>query len=204
MYEKLDAKMFEIKRQMRQPNGYPFDPHDLESSLQLLIEGKFPPRIFAAWKRVRLGNGLKTVADFKKAIGNNKYSWPTIIEDGAIDLMNSSSFKVNDKPIGVELVMKSVRELNFPKGAKYSEICHKGMQIGLKLCSAEVGPQLRVQYTDQEIGFFYIAMDPIEINNQKYIFYLENDSLDVTNGSPSNTFDASAKFVFVKNNIIML
>jgi hypothetical protein len=41
-YEKLDAKLFEIKRQIRQKGGYPYDVNTLEKSLQLLIEGKFP------------------------------------------------------------------------------------------------------------------------------------------------------------------
>ncbi len=41
MYEKLDGQLFEIKRQMRQPNGYPHDPEVLSRGLQQLIEGNF-------------------------------------------------------------------------------------------------------------------------------------------------------------------
>lgn len=41
-YERLDAKLFEIKRQIRQRSGYPFDANALEKSLQFIIEGIFP------------------------------------------------------------------------------------------------------------------------------------------------------------------
>jgi hypothetical protein len=41
MYRDLDGQLFEIKRQLRQPNGYPFSPELLKSSLQRIIEGEF-------------------------------------------------------------------------------------------------------------------------------------------------------------------
>ncbi|MDP3962545.1 MAG: hypothetical protein Q8Q03_01625, partial [bacterium] len=40
-YYNLDGQLLEIKRQLRQPNGYPYDPEDLSVGLQKLIEGKF-------------------------------------------------------------------------------------------------------------------------------------------------------------------
>ena len=41
LYESITGQLFEIGRQLRQPNGYPFDPIVLKSSLQDLIEGRF-------------------------------------------------------------------------------------------------------------------------------------------------------------------
>lgn len=41
LYEKLDGKLYEIKRQIRQKEGYPFDPERLALSLQAIIEGRF-------------------------------------------------------------------------------------------------------------------------------------------------------------------
>jgi len=41
LYDRLDGKLFEIKRQIRQPNGYGFDPEKLDKLLQQGIEGKF-------------------------------------------------------------------------------------------------------------------------------------------------------------------
>ena len=41
LYESITAKIFEIGRQLRQKNGYPFNPHQLNLHLQNAIEGKF-------------------------------------------------------------------------------------------------------------------------------------------------------------------
>lgn len=41
VYEKLDGQLHEIKRQIRQQNGYPYDPEKLSRHLQKAIEGQF-------------------------------------------------------------------------------------------------------------------------------------------------------------------
>ncbi len=41
LYYDLDGQLLEIKRQLRQPNGYPFDPEKLKLHLQNAIEGRF-------------------------------------------------------------------------------------------------------------------------------------------------------------------
>ena len=41
MYRDIDGQLFEIKRQLRQPGGYPFDPELLKFGLQQMIEGRF-------------------------------------------------------------------------------------------------------------------------------------------------------------------
>jgi hypothetical protein len=40
-YFDLDGQLHEIKRQLRQPNSYPFNPLKLRGALQGIIEGKF-------------------------------------------------------------------------------------------------------------------------------------------------------------------
>ncbi|MFH1575518.1 MAG: hypothetical protein ABIB55_01065 [Candidatus Nealsonbacteria bacterium] len=40
-YYDLDGQLSEIKRQLRQPNGYPFSPQELKFHLQAAIEGRF-------------------------------------------------------------------------------------------------------------------------------------------------------------------
>ena len=44
MYRELDGQLHEIKSQLRQPSGYPFDPDLLRANLQHIIEGRFPYR----------------------------------------------------------------------------------------------------------------------------------------------------------------
>ena len=41
LYESLTGQLFEIGRQIRQANGYPFNPEDLQKHLQDAIEGRF-------------------------------------------------------------------------------------------------------------------------------------------------------------------
>ncbi|MBI2035175.1 MAG: hypothetical protein HYT12_00635 [Candidatus Liptonbacteria bacterium] len=51
MYESITGQLFELGRQLRQPNGYPFDPTALKRHLQDAIEGRFS----------RLESGLLTI-----------------------------------------------------------------------------------------------------------------------------------------------
>ena len=41
LYYDLDGQLVEIKRQLRQPSGYPFDLNQLKTALQNAIEGRF-------------------------------------------------------------------------------------------------------------------------------------------------------------------
>lgn len=41
LYESITGQLFEIGRQLRQPNGYPFDPAQLKTHLQAAVEGRF-------------------------------------------------------------------------------------------------------------------------------------------------------------------
>ena len=41
LYESITGQLFEIGRQLRQPNGYPFDPENLQDALQNIVNGVF-------------------------------------------------------------------------------------------------------------------------------------------------------------------
>lgn len=41
MYYEIDGQLLEIKRQLRQSSGYPYNPHQLKAALQDIIEGRF-------------------------------------------------------------------------------------------------------------------------------------------------------------------
>ncbi len=57
LYESLTGQLFEIGRQLRQKNGYPFNPAMLQKHLQDAIVGKFSPaknsqsEVFTEWKK---------------------------------------------------------------------------------------------------------------------------------------------------------
>jgi hypothetical protein len=77
-------------------------------------------------------------------------------------MLKSPDFKVADERVDVDLVEVPVSGLGFNKNTRYDAICTRAQEFGLELCPAEVGPQLRLQYTDQPSGeYLQIAMKTI-------------------------------------------
>ena len=115
--------------------------------------------VFQPWRTLKLGTGLQTADDFRKALkqSGNK------ISDWANNLLDKPEFTVTStKEVEVDLVNISVAELGFPNGATRKEIYRKAKELGLELCPAEVGPQLRLQYQNQPMNeWLLIGMEPI-------------------------------------------
>ena len=168
LYVDIDGQIEEIKRQLRQKTGYPYEPMHLVEHLQAAIEGNLVDRQgrlfrnrFAVWKTIKLGTGLKTADDFLNAL--QEFIDPKW-GDSVIFMLKSSAFKVALEETEVDLVKVTVEELGFKKKARVypHQIYKRARLFGLELCSAEVGPQLRLQYKDQPGGErLYIAMEPI-------------------------------------------
>jgi len=111
-----------------------------------------------AWKTIRLGTGLKTADDFVQAIkaAGGK------VGDYARDILGKPAFTASNQPTEIDLIIVTVSELGFPKGATRKEIYAKAQSLGLSLCPPEVGPQLRLQYMDQPNNeYLLIGMEPI-------------------------------------------
>ena len=113
------------------------------------------------FKTINLGTGLKTADDFRKSLrdSGNKVS------SGANGILGNSAFTVAVKKIKIDLAIKSVDELGFKDGATRQRIYGRANELGLDLCPAEVGPQLRLQYKDQPEGErLIVAMNPITVS----------------------------------------
>jgi len=81
------------------------------------------------------------------------------IRDCASNILDK--IQVSQTRVQLDLVILSVAELGF-KEARYDAICAKAKELGLQLCPAEVGPTLRLTYSDQPYGeWLWIAMDPL-------------------------------------------
>ncbi|MBI4123031.1 MAG: hypothetical protein HY458_01550 [Parcubacteria group bacterium] len=139
-----------------------------ESLRRILHESLVPPeavsgfrvteRDFPVWKTLKLGIELKTADDFRRALRGASYR----IGDWADALLGQPAFTAAAEETELDLVVVSVAELGFRNGAKRSDIYARVQELGLELCPAEVGPQLRLQYKDQPMGeWLLIGMEPI-------------------------------------------
>lgn len=104
----------------------------------------------------------------------------------------------------LELVVISVAELGFKNGASRKDIYQRAQELGLELCPAEVGPQLRVQYKDQpKDEWLLIGMEPITGSDGNLsMFIVEHDDdglwLSSDGGRPGYVWHGSRRWVFLR------
>lgn len=172
-------------------------------AVQKVLSNAFcPPEVatprFKIWKTIKLGTGLKTADDFRKALKDNGFN----ISDWARDILGKSAFTAATKETGVDLAKVTVAELGFKKGARRDQIYECAKELGLELCPPEVGPQLRLQYRDKSIGeWILIGMDPItDSDGDPSVFYVECgvSELWLSGGwsGPGDVWDPGARWVF--------
>ena len=156
-------------------------------------------RNWSTWKTIRLGtNGLKTADDFRKFLKDNGFS----IGDYANDILGKPTFTAAAEEIELDLVVASVAELGFKNGATREQIYARAKELGLDLCPAEVGPQLRLQYKDQPNGeWLIVAMEPIadSVGGLKLFCVARSDSglwLFSYCGEPGLVWYSVPRFVF--------
>lgn len=146
------------------------------------------------FKTIKLGTGLMTADDFCQAFKRAGYR----IGDWANALLSERAFQTASQATEVDLVIVSVADLGFPKGANGRDIYPKAQELGLMLCSPEVGPQLRLQYTDQPNGeCLFISSD-----GDLDVFYVERDDsgswLHGKDGCPDCFWDGGDCWVFLR------
>lgn len=167
-------------------------PEEVQKALARVF--LFPP----VWKAIKLGTGLKSSEDFCVELEKNGFQ----VSQWARDIMSQEPFTAAVTEEEANLVVLSVAELGFKEGARYDQICARGIEMGMELCPAEVGPQLRLQYSDQPLGeWLVIAMEAIcDSHGYLVVFHAEHDDgglwLHSYYGSPGDFFNADDRFVF--------
>jgi hypothetical protein len=162
---------------------------------KVLTEALLPPQKFEVWKTVKIGD-LHNADAIRKAIKKSGMKINEWVDDilGKIPLATSET--------DINLVVLSVADLGFNDGAKYGEICRRAKELGLELCPAEVGPQLRLQYGDQPRGWLTISMNPVtDSDGDLILFYVERNAGDLwlysDYGSSDKFWNSDYSFVFV-------
>ena len=150
-------------------------------------------------KKMEAEIGGKTKKELMKEMEKNKV-W---ISNYAKSMIDNPDFTTSKKQEHLNLVRISVKDLGFPNGAKTDKIYKKAQGLGLELCPAEVGPQLRLQYLDQPNGdWFYIGMKQIsDSDGDPSVFdvFRNGDGrleLSDIDASPDRRWSGSNEFVF--------
>lgn len=168
---------------------------------QILALNSEPKSEFATWRTINLGTFKKVelLIDAIKKLGYWVCDW-------AIDTMGKEAFKLSEVKAELELVRVSVAELGFKKGAKLKDIFARAFEFGLILCPGEVGPQLRLQYTDQPIcECLVVAMEAIsgsdgDLNLFNVICGGDGAMWLITYyGNPDYDYDPDDMFVFARS-----
>ena len=173
-------------------------------ALKQLLAGLNPPvsgscNGFKVWRRITLGTSIKDADGFRYSHKQSNMR----IGDWANDILGKPAFSVATDKVDVDLVVVSVAELGFPKGATLKDIYVTAKKCGLELCPNEVGPQLRLQYRDQpKDEWFVIGMEPITCSEGGLrLFHVEHGGrglwLSAYCGSPDTVWNGYCRFVFV-------
>jgi hypothetical protein len=156
--------------------------------------------VWKTWKTIKLGTGFQTADDFRKEVMKARMK----IADWANDTLGKPAFTVAESVMEVELIVASVAVLGFRDGATRKDIYVRAEELGLHLCPPEVGPQLRLQYTDQPKGeVLVIAMEPITGSYcDLRMFSVEHCDgvlwLDALYGDPNIVWRGSCQFIFLR------
>lgn len=139
---------------------------------------------FKVFKTIELGTTMGNLDNFRASIKDINNSMCGIMtEDRKLKLSENARdvmkrIKFSNRPHKMDLAKVSLEQLGFKKEVPLVEIYQRAQERGLLKCSAEVGPQLRVQYLNQPTGErLLIGMEPISFSGFRDIFLVETDKL---------------------------
>ena len=128
------------------------------------------------------------------------------IGDSAGEILARPAFTVSATKTDVELMAVSAAELGFQTDTvSLADIYARARQLGFGLAAAEVAPQLRLQYFDQPIGEFLIAMEPIKTwQGKPVILTVANGGAGLVligqDGSADAEIPVASRFLFMRPN----
>jgi hypothetical protein len=152
------------------------------------------------WKTITVGRFANSFAliDALDAAGCG-------IGDSAREILARPAFTLDATKTDVELFAVSAAELGFQAdAASLADIYARAQQLGFGLVTAEVAPQLRLQYFDQPIGeFLIIGMKPIKTwNGGPVILNVANGGAGLIligqDGSAGAQIPVGCRFLFVR------
>jgi hypothetical protein len=149
------------------------------------------------WKTIQVGT-VQAKWDLYRALDAARCE----LGDAAEDMFAQPAFAVSPGQIAADLVSVSLAHLGLAH-ASLQDVYARAQKLGFALASAEIGPQLRLQYFEQPLGeFLNIAMAPIETPDGKpRIFVVGNGGaglLLIGADAGATEFHGAARFIFVR------
>ena len=157
------------------------------------------PAHFQIWRKITLGS-YKGVDAYRDGMDSAKIN----IGDSADEILGRPAFPYARTKTDVELAVLSARaDLGVESDqVSLAEVYQRARQAGLELCPAEVGPQLRLDYSNQPLGeALDIAMEPVATyTGEPTILTLVNWGTGLLligrDGRPESTVFRKSRFVF--------
>jgi hypothetical protein len=112
-----------------------------------LLVSAVKPIEMPVWKTVKLGLH-KSPDEYRAALRSAKRK----ITDWANEILDDVTCSQEEKEVDLVLLSTDDLGLKDENWTKYRDICTKAIELGLEICSAEVGFALRLQYPDQPRG----------------------------------------------------
>ena len=154
------------------------------------------PARFQTWRKITLGahNGVNGYRNALDAAGIK-------VGDSADEILGRPAFRFAGMTTEVELVLLSAAKLGVESESSLSDVYSRAKRIGLELCPAEVGPQLRLDYRNQPLGeALNIAMEPVATyDGQPTILSLVNfgSGLALIGGNGRSDFKVPRTLLYV-------
>jgi hypothetical protein len=151
---------------------------------------------FKEYQKFEITIGGKTKEELKEELKKRNIE-PSIY---AQNILDREDFIVESNSEKIKLVKLSVQDLGFLREATTDEIYAKAESLGLELCPAEVGPQLRLQYEGLPGEYIFIGMKQIASGDGiPRIFYLgvSKDLFGARSTHSDLYWSPSVQFVFV-------
>jgi hypothetical protein len=115
------------------------------------------PAQFQIWRKITLGT-YKGVDGYRRELDSAGIK----VGDAADEILGRPAFSYGAMKTDVELVLVSAADLGVETESSLAGVYKRARQVGLELCPAEVGPQLRLEYRNQPLGeALDIAMEPL-------------------------------------------
>lgn len=169
-------------------------------------EQKMGTSTINVWKSLDLNGRCQSATDMRARLDHDQVAYK---QNGADRLLDKVQYATS--PVRLDLVDVSVEELGFADGASFEEATTRGLSMGLELCPAQVGPELRLAHDVTDLHHItrrcagdevYVAMEPIDgqiflVRDGSYSSRLEARDAAQPHARVVGKFPRSARLIFV-------